>query len=160
MPSPHYSDVTWTSRRLKSPATPLIIQLSVQAHIKGKIKTLHHWPLRGNPPVAGGFPSQRVSNAENVSISICHHENVYKVFLILMYVPTMSCEAWNGSCTIMAISLSDNILISISTVCNYSPYIILYFLHDPPWIWAWRKPTSSQISFLWVIIMTPCDVIC
>ena len=27
----------------------------------------------GNPPVAGGFPSQRASNAENVSIWWCHH---------------------------------------------------------------------------------------
>ena len=29
----------------------------------------------GNPPVTGGFPSQRASNAENVSIWWCHHAN-------------------------------------------------------------------------------------
>ena len=29
----------------------------------------------GNPPVTGGFPSQRASNAENVSIWWCHHDN-------------------------------------------------------------------------------------
>ena len=28
----------------------------------------------GNPPVTGGFPSQRASNAENVSIWWCHHK--------------------------------------------------------------------------------------
>ena len=30
-------------------------------------------PCEGNPPVTGGFPSQRASNAENVSIWWRHH---------------------------------------------------------------------------------------
>ena len=41
----HYSDVTGTSWRLKSPATPLFVQPFVQAHIKGNIKAPRHWPL-------------------------------------------------------------------------------------------------------------------
>ena len=45
----------------------------VQAQIKENIKSLHHWPLRGNTPVTSGFPSQRASNAENVSIWWRHH---------------------------------------------------------------------------------------
>ena len=32
-----------------------------------------HWPLWGEPPVTGGFPSQRASNTENVSIWWRHH---------------------------------------------------------------------------------------
>ena len=32
-----------------------------------------HWALWGNPPVTGGFPSQRASNAENVPIWWRHH---------------------------------------------------------------------------------------
>ena len=39
--------------------------------IKENIKTLRH--CEGNPPVAGRFPTQRASNAENVSIWWRHH---------------------------------------------------------------------------------------
>ena len=48
---------------------------SVEAHIKETIKAPRHWPLQGNPSVTGGFPSQRVSNAENVSIWWRHHDS-------------------------------------------------------------------------------------
>ena len=52
--------------------------------IKGNIKAPNHWPLCGeftgefpaqiaNLPVAGDFPAQRASNAENVSIWWRHH---------------------------------------------------------------------------------------
>ena len=34
-----------------------------------------HWPLGGNSPVAGEFPTWRASNAENVSISWNHHDS-------------------------------------------------------------------------------------
>ena len=43
-------------------------------------RTKNTWKLRitglseGNPPVTGGFPSQRASNAENVSIWWRHHD--------------------------------------------------------------------------------------
>ena len=45
----------------------------VQAQIKENIKAPRHWALWGDPSVTGGFPSQRASNAENVSISWRHH---------------------------------------------------------------------------------------
>ena len=32
----------------------------------------------GNPPVTGGFPSQKASNMENVSIWWCHHERGFR----------------------------------------------------------------------------------
>ena len=45
----------------------------------------------GNPPVTGGFPSQRVSNAENVSIWWRHHnKNPCRVFFPLHYQYTTS----------------------------------------------------------------------
>ena len=54
--------------RLKSPASRLFPQYVIQAQNKENIKTLRHWPL------CGEFPSQRASNAENVSISWHHHD--------------------------------------------------------------------------------------
>ena len=39
-----------------------------KAQIKENIKAPRHWPLCGNSPVTGEFPTLRASNAENVSI--------------------------------------------------------------------------------------------
>ena len=55
----------WAPWRLKSPASRLFAQQFVQAHTKGTSK------LRG-------FRPQRVSNAENVSISLRHHFMWYR----------------------------------------------------------------------------------
>ena len=38
-------------------------------HIKENTKDPPHWPLWGNPPISGGFPSQRTSNAANLMTS-------------------------------------------------------------------------------------------
>ena len=55
----HYSAITWTP----SLANQLFVQQHVQADNKGNSKALHCYPsVRGNLPVTGGFPSQRVSN--------------------------------------------------------------------------------------------------
>ena len=45
----------------------------------------------GNPPVTGGFPSQRASNAENVSIWWRHHEDSSPLLpiLILDLIPAL-----------------------------------------------------------------------
>ena len=54
----------WARWRLKSPASPLFAQVSVQVQIKENIKAASHWPLRGNSPVTGEFPTQKASDAE------------------------------------------------------------------------------------------------
>ena len=58
----------WARLRFKSPASRLFAQPFVQAQI--------HWRLGGESPVIGGFPSQRASNAEYVSIWWRHHNNI------------------------------------------------------------------------------------
>ena len=49
-----------------------LLEPFVQAQIQENIKASRHWPLE-NLPVTGGFPFQRASNAENVSIWWRHH---------------------------------------------------------------------------------------
>ena len=44
-----------------------------KAQMEENIKAPRHWPLGGNSPVTGEFPAQKASNAENVSIWLCHH---------------------------------------------------------------------------------------
>ena len=46
-------------------------------------KALRQWSLWGKPPVTGGFPSQRASNAENVAIWWRHYELQHFPFIIL-----------------------------------------------------------------------------
>ena len=53
---------------LKSLASRLFAQPFVQVQIKENRKNRRHWPSWGKPLVTGGFPSQRTSNAQNVSI--------------------------------------------------------------------------------------------
>ena len=72
----HYSNVTWASRCLKSPANLLFVQQMVQAYTKTSSDLLVIGV--GNPPVTDGFPSQRASTAENVSMPWRCHSTVLK----------------------------------------------------------------------------------
>ena len=56
------------SLSLKSPATRTFLQQFVFVDIITLLTI-----CEGNPPVAGGFPSQRASNEESVSMSWRHH---------------------------------------------------------------------------------------
>ena len=61
----------WAPWRLKSPASGLFAQSFVSLKKTSKLRITGI--CEGNPPVTGGFPSQRASNAENVSIWWRHH---------------------------------------------------------------------------------------
>ena len=49
----------------------------------------------GNSPVTGEFPAQRASNAENVSIWWCHHDNAMGY---LVWATTLSTRKFNMVC--------------------------------------------------------------
>ena len=51
-----------------------------KAQIKENIKAPRHWPLCGEFTIAGEFPAQMASNAENVSSWWLHHD--IKIFQI------------------------------------------------------------------------------
>ena len=59
--------------RLKPPVSPVFAQMLGQAQIKENTKAPSHWSLCGKSPVAGEFPVQMASHAENVSIWWRHH---------------------------------------------------------------------------------------
>ena len=79
----HYKwRTSWVRWRLKSPASQLFAQPCVQAQIKENITKLRVTGLyEGNSQVTGEFPTQRASNAENVSFWWRHHD--YQHFLVL-----------------------------------------------------------------------------
>ena len=77
----HHISMTsyWARWRLKSPASRLFTQPFIQAQIKESIKAPRHWPLWGEFTGDRSIPRTKASNAENVSIWWCHHENcIYK----------------------------------------------------------------------------------
>ena len=61
----------WARWRFKSPASRLFAQPFVQAQISTPAP--RHWHLWRKSLVTGAFPSQRVTNAENVYIWWRHH---------------------------------------------------------------------------------------
>ena len=70
----YYSDVTWASLHLKPLAAQLFVQKLVWVNTKDNVKAPHSWLFfEGNPPVTVGFPSQRASNVESVSMSLHLH---------------------------------------------------------------------------------------
>ena len=60
----------WALWRLKSPASSLFTQPFIRAQFKENIKVPCHWPFW---PVAGEFPAQTATKAENVSIWWSHY---------------------------------------------------------------------------------------
>ena len=73
----------WARWRLKSTAFWWFPQSFVQAQIKENIKAPRHWPLRGEFTGHRWNPSQRASNAENVSIWWRHHSFVVSGFVVV-----------------------------------------------------------------------------
>ena len=136
----------------------------VQAQIKENIKAPRHWPLWGNPPVIGGFPSQRASNAENVSIWWWHHD-----FLVC----SVEIKAWTN--TIVDdrhLFWEDNVRVLVKIHSTLSTHIekILALFHE-----VWRGTefevlvqeiihlhdlvanwfTSRQLLLLWCFCESP-----
>ena len=67
----HYSDFLMSA--MASQSSGVSIVCSTVCKIKENTKGPRHWSLKGNPPMTGGFPSQRASNAENIFIWWRHH---------------------------------------------------------------------------------------
>ena len=85
----------------------------------------------GNPPVTGGFPSQRASNAENVSIWLHHHTLVLSVnkpfpepMLTQIYVATddVASLGLNG-----LTSQLDGFVIFATTVLHSETMTVVYY---------------------------------
>ena len=70
----HKSDVIMSS--IASRITFASIVCSTVCSGAENIEAPRHWPVWGNPLVTGGFPSQRASNTENVSIWWRHHDAI------------------------------------------------------------------------------------
>ena len=63
----HYNDVIMRAMASQITSLTIVYPKFFQAQIKENIKAPRHGPCAGNSPVTGEFPTQRISNAENVS---------------------------------------------------------------------------------------------
>ena len=72
---------------MASQITSLTVVYSfIQTQIKENIKAPRHWPLCGEFTGTGEFPSQRVSNAENISIWRRQHVLTFPAGTVTWYV--------------------------------------------------------------------------
>ena len=82
---------------------------TVQLNNEENIRALYYWLLcEGNSPVTWGFPSQRASNMESVSISWHHHDIAWKMNSVtlctLWIIPKYSLLITSLFCSKMAIN--------------------------------------------------------
>ena len=99
------------------PASRLLVQPFVQAHMNEYIKAQRHWPFYGgNSPLTGEYPVQRAINAETVSIWWRHLDIVsfFSANLITMQFVDISFEL----AAIIAIIVSFD---RISVKCSFLP---------------------------------------
>ena len=64
----HYSDAIMGTMASQTTTLMIVYSTLIHAQIKENIKAPRHWPLCGNPPVTGELPTEKTSNAKNVSI--------------------------------------------------------------------------------------------
>ena len=95
--------------------------------IKEKSKLRITALCEGSPPVTSGFPLQRASNMENVSILWCHHEYwvIYGLYLSLYLI---SGSENNGELWHLIIFLHCMCNEFISFVCSTGKYNFISFL--------------------------------
>ena len=70
----HLCDSKWAPWSLKSLATHMFVEQPVQVNIKENTKASHYWFLvSGFHQMTGGFPSQKATKAESISMCSCLH---------------------------------------------------------------------------------------
>ena len=88
----HGSDVKWPSWLLELPVNWVFVKQLVQTDNKETSKVYITVPLLGEPPVTGGFPTQRHSNVENISTWWRH--NAGGIFHWKLWSLKVYNEAW------------------------------------------------------------------
>ena len=115
-----YSDVTWPSWILKSPATQLFIQQSVYADIKESIKALHYRPfVRGFRQWLVGFPHKGPVMRKALPLSWRHHVTKDTQHLAL------TVELWGVYCILTkAYPCYNGIALYFTFACNSCLHVI------------------------------------
>ena len=107
--------------RLKSLASRLFTQPFIQVQIKENINAPPcHWPLWGNSPMTGEFPSQRASNTENVSIRWRHHDGQWNLTSMTPHTFPFVNNSNDGTlCGLLNGVMPSSDLCTIYNVLNY-----------------------------------------
>ena len=141
---------SWARWRPKSTASRLFAQSFVQVQIKENIKAPRHWPLRGESTGDRWIPSQKASNAKNVSIWWRHLEipqgAVYKIEHTLIQ-PGLPCplNEWLPFGSFESINGWFDDTEVVSSALNVEPYWLIYTVGL-----ADKAIDLNRISFLWV----------
>ena len=119
-------------------------------HLIENIKVPRHWLLRGNPPVTDGFPSQRASNAENVSTWWHHHAGSSLEETKASHLFNTLRLRQNGrhfpDDIFKWIFLNENVWILIKISLKFVPQGPIKNIPALVQIMAWRRPGDKPLS--------------
>ena len=133
----------WERRRLRSLASRMFVQPFVQAQIKENDKPCVTGLFNRNPPVTDGFPSQRATKAENVSIWWCHHAALLLTCWWDHYLPIGQCAGQTRRLMPPARLGWDNCLRSRESLW------CIFFLHGPFYFSSHHSRGSRGLPGLW-----------
>ena len=90
----HYSDIIMSAMASQITNTSIVCSIDCSGAYQRKSKLRVNGLCEGNPHVTGGFPSQRASNAENVSIWWRYHDFVKKCAQVFIAKNSLTGIAW------------------------------------------------------------------
>ena len=95
----------------------------------------------GNPPVTGGFPSQRASNVENISIWWRHHEVAVRLYthtFIKIIISHFGSDKTRSVISLITVAASMAVALTVSGTINADDIVILTSLScQRGYLWEW-----------------------
>ena len=160
----------WVRQRFKSPVFWLFAWPFVRPQIKENINASRHWPLWGESTDDRWFPSQKASNAENVSIWWRYHELFTFTKWNLKHVAdgSFKCILVNdNSCILIQIPLrcvtmcpndNDPVLVQVMALHRTRPESLSKAMstesYDPAWCQKARKVNVAYSTWHYSPIVT------
>ena len=115
--SHHYSDVIVSAMASQIPSISIVCLTVFQAEIKENIKALPHWPLWGESTGDRWIPSQRASDAENVSMFYLRYQLHICYLHAFIYTEKSATFTWNPDC--IRLVLDDTIFVKNTFLWTY-----------------------------------------
>ena len=105
----------------------------------------------GNPPVTGGFPSQRANNLHSISVLWCHHEKLSASFLPHSLVRGIHWSLVDSPHKGPVICTAFPCYDVITRSCRPASYLIPYGPSCPtlPSLYWWLSAVTSPPSYFW-----------
>ena len=153
----HYSDIKLSPKHLNSPTLIVCSTVCADWHQKKHESSASLAHCEGNPWMNSGFPSQRARNAENISISYCHH---VKPINYIQYIKTNMADSnmtwYRMMCDCQKWNLNRNIVSSTKLKAKGCLKITSHLFHhiNIPAMTTFIESSQQKICILIIIPVT------